>query len=218
MTTIYSYCLRYDDGAAPNPFWGVCTLVICKPKIRKAAQVGDWVIGFGSKNTPAGDLSERLVYMMKVTDKMTMEEYDGYSRTQLRGKIPDWASEDPRKRRGDSIYDFSSGSPSLRKSVHNEGNRKRDLGGEYAVLSEHFWYFGRNAIMLPEFMKNLIRAGQGHRSRSNDPWVEEFLKWISNFQLEPNRLYGLPVGHAFDNANLDQNVFPIPAQWKYKQC
>lgn len=38
---IYSYVLRTDDGAAPNPFWGTCTLTICKPVIRRTAHIGD---------------------------------------------------------------------------------------------------------------------------------------------------------------------------------
>ena len=50
METIYSYVLRTDDGAAPNPLWGTCTLTICKPVIRRTAKVGDWVIGVGSAN------------------------------------------------------------------------------------------------------------------------------------------------------------------------
>jgi hypothetical protein len=55
MTKIYSYVLRIDDGAATNPFWGLCTLTICKPAIRRNAQIGDWVIGTGSKNTKLKD-------------------------------------------------------------------------------------------------------------------------------------------------------------------
>ncbi|MBU2547361.1 MAG: hypothetical protein KKB20_03030 [Proteobacteria bacterium] len=31
-------------GAAPNPFRGVCILVIRKPGIRRAAEVGDWIV------------------------------------------------------------------------------------------------------------------------------------------------------------------------------
>jgi len=50
MTKIYSYIIRVDDGAAPNPYGDICTLTICKPKIRKAADEGDWIIGTGSKN------------------------------------------------------------------------------------------------------------------------------------------------------------------------
>jgi len=76
---LYTYCLRYDDGAAPNPFWETCTLTICKPAIRRIASIGDWVAGTGSKNVKEhGDLSKKLVYAMKITDKMTLKEYDEY--------------------------------------------------------------------------------------------------------------------------------------------
>ena len=41
--SIYSYVLRIDDGAAPNPFWEICTLTICKPVIRRNAEY--WRLG-----------------------------------------------------------------------------------------------------------------------------------------------------------------------------
>lgn len=50
MKTIYSYVLSTDDGAEPNPLWGICTLTICKLAIRRIAKNGDWVIGVGSAN------------------------------------------------------------------------------------------------------------------------------------------------------------------------
>ena len=48
MPRLFSYCIPVDDAAAPNPFWGYCTLAICKPGHWRVAQVGDWVIGTGS--------------------------------------------------------------------------------------------------------------------------------------------------------------------------
>ena len=61
---LFSYVVAHDGGAAPNPFWGVCTLVICKPKIRQSAEVGDWIAGTAPKSSPrAGG----LIYAMKVT-------------------------------------------------------------------------------------------------------------------------------------------------------
>jgi hypothetical protein len=208
MTTIYSYCLRYDGGAAPNPFWGTCTLAICKPKIRKAAEVGDWIVGFGSKHSPIGDLSERMVYMMQVTQKMTMPGYDEYTRTSLTEKIPILSSSDPRIRKGDSIYDFTCNPPQQRKGVHKEEQRETDMSGKYVLLSTHFWYFGRNAIAVPDFMKNLIRFGRGHRSQSNAAWVDEFHEWVQNFTSEPNQLYGLPIEESYDQSKFDDSVTP----------
>ena len=46
---LHSYVVARDYGFAPNPFFGVCTLATCKPKIRSAAKLGDWVMGTGSK-------------------------------------------------------------------------------------------------------------------------------------------------------------------------
>ncbi|MBZ0295452.1 MAG: hypothetical protein K8L99_23025, partial [Anaerolineae bacterium] len=143
MSTLYSYCLKHDAGAAPNPFWGVCTLVICKPAIRRTAQVGDWIVGTGSSKSKLGDLSDSVVYAIRVTQKMTMEAYDHYTHTHLPGKIPSWTSKDPKQRVGDSVYDFSHPErPEIRQGVHGENDRERDLRGRYAILSTHFFYFG----------------------------------------------------------------------------
>ncbi len=32
LRRIYSYILRFDTGAASNPFWQICTFTICRPK------------------------------------------------------------------------------------------------------------------------------------------------------------------------------------------
>src|ERR1700743_442808 len=131
MSRIYSYVLRYDDGAAPNPFWGVCTLTICKPTIRRTAAVGDWVIGTGSANATCNDgkqhdLSGSLVYAMRVTHILTLEEYGQVCQKQHRGKIPDIKNPDWRRRMGDCLYDYSSGTvPTIRSGVHTEGNQDR---------------------------------------------------------------------------------------------
>jgi hypothetical protein len=189
---LYSYCLRYDDGAAPNPFWDCCTLVICKPKIRRTAQVGDWIVGLGSTNSPIGDVSDGVVYAMKVTEKMTIRDYDEYCQESLIQKIPDWQNRsDYRRRVGDCIYNYSHReSPKLRPSVHNDSNRERDLGGEFALLSTHFFYFGDRPVKLPNFLKPIIHSTQGHKSRSNQPYFEKFVEWINQFEL--NKLLGEP--------------------------
>lgn len=42
---VYSYIVTHDTGFAPNPFHGVLTLACCKPAIRRAAEVGDVIVG-----------------------------------------------------------------------------------------------------------------------------------------------------------------------------
>lgn len=129
MTRLFTYCMPTDQGSAPNPFWGVCTLVICKPRIRLNAQAGDWVVGTGSANSTIGDIRGHVVYAMKVTQKMSMAEYDAFCAMCLRGKVPDLDSPDWRRHVGDSIYDYSTNPPLLRPGVHDDGDRDRDLLG-----------------------------------------------------------------------------------------
>jgi len=203
MTRIYSYVLRYDDGAAPNPFWGACTLAICKPAIRRKAQAGDWVIGTGSKNASCNDgvihnLSDCLVYAMKVTRVLSFDHYERYCQVHMPHKIPTLSATDWRKRMGDCIYAYgSSGKPVIRPGVHNEGNRVTDLGGLNVLLSEHYYYFGEAAECLPPNLLSLRKQGQGHKIIENVTLVEQFEAWVKDFAL--NTLAGEPqLKHVFD--------------------
>lgn len=196
MTKLYSYVLRYDNGTAPNPFWNVCTLTICKPAIRKAAQVGDWIIGTGSKQSRLHkaltvDLSESIVYAMKVTGIKTLEEYDRFCQQHLRQKIPAINTSDWRLQMGDCVYDFShEGEPVLRQNVHNEINRKRDFDGRNALLSEHFYYFGEEARPLPHELKPLIKKYRGHQVIAQESLIAQFEEWIGQYRL--NTIYANP--------------------------
>lgn len=196
MNRIYSYVLRIDDGAAPNPFWNLCTLAICKPVIRRTAGIGDWVIETGSKRSrfedgTIHDLSAHIVYAMKVTQIKTFQEYDAFCNLSLPEKIPQWQDTDWRRRAGDCIYDYSkNGAPRIRKGIHNEGNRNRDLRGLNVLLSNHFYYFGEEARPVPTYLKELIKRNRGHKKIEREDLVARFEEWIQKFEI--NRLYALP--------------------------
>lgn len=193
LTTLFSYRVRYDDGAAPNPFWGICTLTICKPVIRRTAEEGDWIAGTGAVTSDLRDAENRLVYAMRVTRKLSMKQYDAYTSEHLHAKVPDLQSTDQRRWVGDSIYDFSVEPPRLRSGVHTEQNRETDLGGVNALLSGHFLYFGRKAISLPKDLRPIIKRGQGHKSRANDAFVSRFEDWISSLGYEFGTILGDPI-------------------------
>jgi hypothetical protein len=189
---LFTYTIPVDDGAAPNPFGGYCTLTICKPAIRRVAKEGDWVAGFGSKNSPSGDLSGKLVYAMEVTQVLSMEEYDIFAPSQWPFKIPDINSMNLSSRLGDCIYDFSVAPPKQRDGVHGVGNMVTDLSGQNALLSSRYYYFGRNAITIPEHLYPILHQTQGHKSSANDKYVNEFVNWIVSLKLVPGQLYGWP--------------------------
>lgn len=147
---LYTYIVRIDDGAAPNPFGGMCSLTICKPKIRSSARAGDWVAGVGSRHAPSGDMSKRLVYAMKVAEVMSLAEYDRRAPKEWPHRIPDMSSCDLAARLGDCIYDFAGPRPKQRAGVHGPANQKTDLGGKNALIATDFYYFGNRAIPIPE--------------------------------------------------------------------
>ncbi|WP_311775390.1 hypothetical protein [Nostoc sp. UCD120] len=160
---LFSYCLTCDSGAAPNPFWELCTLAICKGRIRRVASIGDWVLGFGSTQSPIGnrDIGDCVVYAMKVTDKMTFQEYDEFCPVYSPHKIPKWDSKIFEYRVGDCIYDYSQGEQSvLRPSVHKKSDQEADLEGVSVLMSRHFYYFGDKPIDLPAELDGLKLSSQ----------------------------------------------------------
>jgi hypothetical protein len=196
---LWSYCIPYDDGAAPNPYWGVCTLAICKPAIRRHAQVGDWVVGTGSKHSPIGDVSGRVVYAMRVSQKLTMAKYDALASRTLTQKVPVWTHRDRRRRLGDSIYNFETDPPTQRLGVHPTSYGPTDLSGLYVLLSDHFYYFGDNPQPLPDELLPIVRQGQGHQSVMNAPYVDAFTVWVGSLGLKPNTLRGKPQLDLFQD-------------------
>lgn len=164
---LYSYVVEHDNGHAPNPYFGFCTLCRCKFQKRGArqknivelAKTGDWVIGTGgaSKRRSAGH--GKLVYAMRVDKKLTREDYFSDSR---------FAQKKPVKT-STSTYEQTRGD---NERPCNDFERK-----QFALVSCHFFYFGANAIDIPgEF--NLEKKGPGFRSRFAPADICRFLEWL----------------------------------------
>lgn len=208
MKKIYSYVLRYDDGGAPNPYGGLCTLAICKPQIRRNAEIGDWVVGTGSKNARCNDgntydLSNHLTYAMKITDVKSFKEYDDFCNSDIPSKIPIWSSKVWPEKMGDCIYDYNAANavPLQRAGVHKLVNMDHDLNGKNVLLSNHFYYFGEAAIEIPDHLETIIKRHQGHRKITNTNIIFQFEEWISKY--ESNKLYGEPqLKHEFNKHDL----------------
>ncbi len=86
---LFSYKMKDDTGFAPNPFYGVITLATCKSGMRNSKAPGDYVAGFTS-SALCGDKvgQERLVYIMKVTDKMDFATYFNHPKFQCKKPSP----------------------------------------------------------------------------------------------------------------------------------
>jgi hypothetical protein len=184
LMRLFSYIVARDFGFAPNPFHGWCTLATCKPKIRRAAQVGDWVIGTGAKTKY--DLAGRLIYAMQVGETLDFEAYWDDLRFSRKRPILNGSL---KQVYGDNIYTRMRGRwhqadshHSLQGGRHNSRNIARDTEANRVLVAERFVYFGSNAPVIPKAFRQ--RAGadiccvrQGHKIHDNDVALA-FEKWI----------------------------------------
>jgi Nucleotide modification associated domain 2 len=129
---------RGDRGFAPNPFYGYCTLACCKPKIRRAAQPDDWIVGL----TPKAECN-RIVYAMHVAEKITFADY--WRDTRFARKKADIRSSNLKHQRGDNIYEpLNEGGYRQHPSMHSKGfaedekAKRKDLSGGFAYLCVPF--------------------------------------------------------------------------------
>jgi len=153
----YVYKLTTDNGGAPCVTGNLLSLAICKPDIRRMAQVGDWIYGFGGR-----DLGARLIYIANVTRRLERGSYyvdDSYGG------------------RGDRIYRRTHGVYEIREGArYHEGGSEleHDLGKppEYrsavTILSANFRYLGKNGTSeyrdrIPELAKLLDELKRKHR-------------------------------------------------------
>lgn len=166
----YSYVVRRDYGFAPNPFDGVCTLATCKPKIRKAALIEDWIIGTGSKKYGR---NLDLIFAMQVSEKLTFNSYWNDSRFQCKKPVMNGSL---KQMYGDNIYYYdgvewhqADSHHSYDGGITNFHNLTRDTSVDAVLLSERFYYFGMNSIPVPkEIAEDIIKKGPGHKIIPND--------------------------------------------------
>ena len=98
MSSLYSYVITHDTGFAPNPFAGFLTLATCKPKIRRTARPGDWLLGTGSTRNVGHD---RVIYAAEIHEVLPLEIYGSHPAFEI--KAPAKTGE-PWRRHGDNIY------------------------------------------------------------------------------------------------------------------
>jgi hypothetical protein len=192
MLKIYSYLLDHDLGLAPNPFGRYCTLAVCKPAIRKSGNLalGDWVIGTGSKSLEEATgkrLTGKLIYAMRVTDRIPLENYWADPRFQYKKPIMNGTLI---TMFGDNFYHKNEhGSWIQEDSSHsnydgsvNLQHLEVDTSGNNVLISECFYYFGDNAQIIPDNLKELCHSTQGQKIVKDQTLVVGFSNWISSFR------------------------------------
>jgi hypothetical protein len=183
---LYSYVVARDYGFAPNPFFQVCSLATCKPKIRANAQIGDWVIGTG---TASRQRSGRLVFAMRVSDAMTFNQY--WNDPRFQEKKPNLRGS-KKHAFGDNIYNRPPGKPwqqinshhSLADGSINLANTRNDTQANRVLVATEFVYWGGSGPRIPAEFRNYrgidICAKRGHKRNFPDELVTSFIGWIKS--------------------------------------
>jgi hypothetical protein len=164
VVKVYSYVVEHDNGYAPNPYFGFCTLCRCKfqesaegrRNIVELAKEGDWVIGTGGASKRSAGHG-KLIYAMLVDEKLTRERYFSDSRFAQKKPMTTSAYE---QTRGDNVRPC------------NDFERE-----QFALVSRHFYYFGTNAIDIPKEF-NIEKKGPGFRNHFSPADIRRFIEWL----------------------------------------
>jgi len=159
---LYSYVVEHDTGYAPNPYFGLCTLCRCKfegrNNIVQSAKEGDWVIGTGGAGKKSAGHG-KLIYAMLVDKKLTREKYFSARR---------FAQKKPVKT---GIYEQTRGD--------NERPRNNcEKHEQFVLVSQHFYYFGANAIDIPRRFDHLEKKGPWFRCDFDSAYIDRFVEWL----------------------------------------
>jgi hypothetical protein len=167
VVKIYSYVVDHDNGYGPNPYFGYCTLCRCKfderrrkKNIVELAKEGDWVIGTGGANLRQSAGGGKLVYAMRVDERLSREKYYNDLRFAQKKPLKTGTYEQTRGDNEPPLDDFEK--------------RK-----QFALVSHYFYYFGARAIPIPpgEF-PDLEKKCQGFKSCFDAEYIRRFVAWL----------------------------------------
>jgi hypothetical protein len=154
MKKLFSYVVDHDHGFAPNPSGGFCTLCKCK---------------YGSKG------HKNIVELAEVGDWLVGTGGVKKRVSAGHGKIIYAMRVDETLTLADYYKD---------RRFMGRIDAKPDkvtLKWHYALVSRHFFYFGKNAIDIPKKYLDypLEKRGPGFRSKSFDEeFIEDFIGWL----------------------------------------
>lgn len=169
MPKLYSYVVDHDTGFAPNPSAGLCTLAKCK---------------FGTTKQNVVEKADEGDWIVGTGGAK------GFARGESAGigKLIYAMRVDRKIPLADYCNEFGT-------SRIDAGLDDVVLDGRFALLSKHYYYFGRNGIDISGIPQAhlehpLEKKGPGFRSDFSESFIEQFATWLSRtFEVG---IHGLP--------------------------
>jgi hypothetical protein len=173
---LYSYVVEHDNGYAPNPYFGCCTLCGCKlgaKNIVQLAKKGDWILGTSGASQRSAGQHGKLIYAMQVDEICTRWQY--FNDARFVDKKP-----------SSGLYCQTRGD-NLDPRKDKDDRRLIDRMNQRVLISRHFYYFGKSAVDLPEEFKGtgpnsftLEKKGPGFRNHFDPEQIRRFLAWLKS--------------------------------------
>src|SRR5947209_3031718 len=141
MARLFSYVVEHDHGFAPNPCDGLCTLAKCKYG------------SHGWKNIV--ELAEEQDWIAG-TGGANLKKSAGHEKLIYAMKV-------------DKKLPLAEYCRRYRERLDAE--HEVDEGGRFALLSRHFFYFGRNAITIPRWFREIEKPGPAFKNKFADEFI-----------------------------------------------
>ncbi len=174
-------------------------------------KIGDWLVGNSSRQD-----GNRLVYAMRISDMPSVNEYFLDKRFEAKKPKVDGT---PEEQCGDNIYylDERGRWKRLPSVFHNDQKSfLKDIGskpaGSPVFVAEHFYYFGRKRIPIPDEFGSVIQGRQGIHY-TDDPLAGAFVAWLEA-SYEPGKR-GAPrdmADHAAEAYAIQRELITDAAQ------
>lgn len=208
VSVLFSYIVTADSGFAPNPFFGLCTLACCKPKLRRAignrllgefgaADIHDlrgadpdyirnrniWVVGLAGASLR--DRPRRsVVFAMQVTDVLDFASYFEEHPEKRPDRSGSRTSADPAWH-GDAIYtgNDSATAVQLSPSAHSDGG-KEHLANKRHDLDGQFVLLSDHFLYFGKDapyvpLEEKLHHGRGHRMNHAPEALAELESWLN---------------------------------------
>ncbi len=153
---VHTYVIAVDAGSAPNYDRPYVTLAVCKPRIRRKAEIGELVLAFAGKEVNPVE-PHTVVWAGVISEKMTFAEY--WNDRRFAGKKPN-KSQHP-----DNFYrPVDGGLLWVQNGVHDADATTHDTSGKFVLVFSPSWCFGGQGPLMPiEFDLRMVGGRRGER-------------------------------------------------------
>ena len=169
---VHTYVIAVDAGSAPNYDRPFVTLAVCKPRIRRKAEIGEVVLAFAGKDVNPTE-PHTVVWAGVVSEKMSFADY--WNDRRFANKKPD-KSDHP-----DNFYrPVDGGLLWVQNDVHGPDATNHDTGGKFVLGFSPSWRFGAHGPLMPiEFDLRMVGGRRGERIADlTEPEWKRLRAWL----------------------------------------